>query len=70
MIKPSLAPSDVPFVSTIAESIGYDVFMGCIFTNFRVPPLITVIPESMLYECQSMFSLELPENATEIENGT
>jgi hypothetical protein len=26
------------------ESIGGYAFFGCIFTNFRVPPLITVIP--------------------------
>jgi len=41
---------------------------GCIFTNFRVPPLITVIPYGMLARCKSMFSVELPENMTEIGN--
>ena len=51
------------------ESIGDDAFAGCIFTNFRVPPLITVIHNCMLYMCKSMFSLELPENVTEIGNG-
>jgi hypothetical protein len=49
------------------ESIGAFAFASCIFTNFRVPPLITVIPASMLNWCKSMFSLELPENVTYIE---
>jgi len=49
------------------ESIGDYTFAGCIFTNFRIPPLITVIPRSMLSGCGSMFSLELPKNVTEIE---
>ena len=49
------------------ESIGKEAFCGCIFTNFRVPPLITAIPEGLLHWCKSMFSLELPENVTDIE---
>jgi hypothetical protein len=49
------------------ESIGRIAFAGCIFTNFRVPPLITVIPKSMLMNCKSMFSLELSKIVTEIE---
>jgi hypothetical protein len=48
------------------ESIGEAAFADCIFTNFRVPPLVTVIPEDMLYGCRSTFSLELPETMTEI----
>ena len=39
------------------ESIGKEAFCFCIFTNFRVPSLITVIPGSMLEGCNSMFSL-------------
>ena len=50
------------------ERIGSGVFARCIFTNFRVPPLITVIPESMLYNCKALFSVELFENITEISN--
>jgi hypothetical protein len=49
------------------ESIGEAAFAACIFTNFRIPLLITVIPEYMLNNCRSMFSLELSENVTEIE---
>ena len=49
------------------EGIGEYSFVGCIFTNFRVPPLITVIPEEMLYYCNATFSLELPDNMREIE---
>ena len=49
------------------ESIGRGAFAECIFTNFRVPPLITVIPESMLNDCATMFSLEMSENVTEIK---
>jgi hypothetical protein len=52
----------------VIESIGRNAFAGCIFTNFRVPPLITVIPDYMLYGCRAMFSLELPYSAAEIRN--
>jgi hypothetical protein len=48
------------------ESIGRGAFGSCIFTNFRVPILITVIPELMLINCRSMFSLELSENVRRI----
>jgi hypothetical protein len=48
------------------ESIGAYAFGYCIFTNFRVPPLITVIPDGMLSNCRSMFSLELSEIVSEI----
>jgi hypothetical protein len=51
------------------ESIGRFSFANCIFTNFRVPPLITVIPDHMLDLCKSMFSLELPKNIMEILDG-
>ena len=50
------------------ESIGKYAFGNCIFTNFRVPSLITVIPYQLLYGCRSMFSLELPGNMTEIKS--
>jgi hypothetical protein len=49
------------------ERIGASAFYGCIFTNFRVPPLITVIPHFMLCNCRSMLSLELPESTQEIK---
>jgi hypothetical protein len=48
------------------ESIGEYAFANCIFTNFRVPLLITVIPHHMLFNCKSLFSLEFPENVREI----
>ena len=48
------------------ERIGASAFAYCIFTNFLVPPLVTVIPAEMLYGCRSTFSLELPETMTEI----
>jgi hypothetical protein len=51
------------------ESIGEGAFASCIFTNFRVPPLITAIAEFMLINCRSIFSLELPHNVTEIGYG-
>jgi hypothetical protein len=50
------------------ESIGEWAFRGCIFTNFRIPPLITVIPYSMLRGCTSLFSVEMPKNITEIKD--
>ena len=40
------------------ESIG-------IFANF-VPPLITVVPEHMLFKCKSTFSVEMPKDVTQI----
>jgi hypothetical protein len=49
------------------QSIGQWAFAGCIFTNFRVPPLITVIPNAMLKGCISMFSVEMPKNITKIK---
>ena len=36
------------------ESIGKYALAGCIFTNFRVPPLITVIPNSIFQACRAM----------------
>jgi hypothetical protein len=51
------------------ESIERSAFVGCIFTNFRVPTPITVIPFGMLHSCKSMFSLELPEVVTRINDG-
>jgi hypothetical protein len=50
------------------ESIGDGAFAVCIFTNFRVPPLITVIPWRLLIDSRSIFSIELPENVVEIRN--
>jgi hypothetical protein len=50
------------------ESIGRAAFFGCIFTNFRVPPLITVIPACMLSNCKSTFSVEISKDVTVIEN--
>jgi hypothetical protein len=50
------------------ESIGVGAFTGCIFTNFRVPSLITVIPDSMLHYCSATFSLELSEHLRDIGN--
>jgi hypothetical protein len=47
------------------ENIGRYAFCGCIFTNFRVPPLINLIPNNMLDDCRSLFSVELP-NVREI----
>jgi dextranase len=51
------------------ESIGEYAFAGCIFTNFRVPLLITVIPNGMLAGCKSTFSVEIPLTVTEIGYG-
>jgi len=49
------------------ESIGQSAFKDSHHVKFRVPPLITTIPRKMLLECRSMFSIELPEDVTEIE---
>ena len=50
------------------EIIGIGAFASCIFTNFRVPSLITVIPEYMLSNCRALFSLEISDNIREIRN--
>jgi hypothetical protein len=50
------------------ESIGCSAFTGCIFTNFRIPPLVTMIPNGILFNCKSMFSVEIPLTVTEIRN--
>jgi len=50
------------------ESIGECAFAACIFTNFRVPSLITVVTDAILYECKSMFSVEMPKNVRVIGN--
>jgi hypothetical protein len=50
------------------ESIGAGAFAACIFTNFRVPPLITVIPNCMLMDCRATFSIDTPSNVTEIRD--
>jgi hypothetical protein len=51
------------------ESIGLGAFDNCIFNNFRVPPLITVIPTSILHNCRAMFSIEISKDLTAIGNG-
>jgi hypothetical protein len=43
------------------ESIGRDAFRSCVFTNFRVPSLITAISDGILCDCKSLFSLELSD---------
>ena len=48
------------------EGIGVEAFSHCIFTNFRVPPPITLIAKGMLRGCITMFSLELSEDILEI----
>jgi hypothetical protein len=50
------------------ESIGEYAFGYCNFTNFRVPPLITVIPDSMLAWCTATFSVEISKDVTEIRD--
>jgi hypothetical protein len=50
------------------ESIGTGAFSFCIFTNFRVPPLITVIPDLMIACCYPIFSVELSDNVWEIKS--
>jgi hypothetical protein len=49
------------------ESIGRYSFSSCIFTNFRVPPLITIIPDNMLAGCTTIFSVELSEHVRDIK---
>ena len=50
------------------ESIGGYAFACCIFSNFRVPPLITTIPHCMLSNCKSTFSFEILLTVTEVES--
>jgi hypothetical protein len=50
------------------ERIGAAAFAYCVFTNFRVPPLITSISGGILNGCRSMFSLELSEKVMEVRD--
>jgi hypothetical protein len=50
------------------ERIGAYAFSDCVFTNFRVPSLITVMPINMLRNCKSMFSVGIPAYVTEIKS--
>ena len=54
-------------VSDGVERIGNSAFLGCNFTKFRCPPLVTTIPFSMFNGCTSMFSLEVPEIIIQVE---
>ena len=47
-------------------SIGHSAFCHNQFTNFRVPPLITTIPDSQFCYCDNVFSVELPESIVSI----
>ena len=49
------------------ERIASSAFFDCNFSTCRIPPLITSIPEDMFSGCRFMFSVELSENVTEIE---
>jgi hypothetical protein len=51
------------------ESIEDYAFADCIFTDFRVPPLIIMFSNSMLIGCKALFSLEISGNTREIKNG-
>jgi hypothetical protein len=55
-------------ISDGVESIGSNAFAWCNFTQFRIPPLITTIPYGMLYTCERIFSLELPEYIIQVED--
>ena len=52
------------------ENIGPSAFYYCSFTSCRIPPLITTIPEAMFGGIRCMFSLELSENITKIDQNT
>ena len=47
------------------ESIEEYAFAHSIFTNFRVTPLITVIPVGVLQGCSALFSVEIPIGVTD-----
>ena len=52
------------------ESIGMYSFGICKFNRFRIPVNITSIPESMLYYCKCLVSVEIPaEGITQIKLG-
>ena len=52
------------------ESIGHSIFYDCVLVKFRGPPLITTIPEEFMLDCESLFSLELPESINRIEESS
>ena len=59
-------PLTVVQLSDGVERIGEYVFQDCRFTQFRSPPLVTTIPRGMLWECSSLFSLEVPINIIQV----
>jgi hypothetical protein len=56
-------------LSDEVQSIRGGAFQMCLFTKFRIPPLVTTILNVVLNNCVSMFSLELPDNINRIEWG-
>ena len=46
------------------SNIGEYTFCSGRFPTFRIPPLVTTIPERMCSTCEGMFSIELPMSIT------
>ena len=49
------------------EIIGDVAFNGCPIIHFRTPSLVTRLSEGMFYCCTNLFSIELPEDVTQID---
>ena len=48
-------------------SIGDEAFAHTQITNLRFPPLVTMIPSKVAHKSMSLFSVELSDNITELE---
>jgi len=49
------------------EHIGDVAFNGCPIIHFRTPSLVTTISEGLFSNCTNLFSVELPEDVTQID---
>ena len=71
MAKPSIILFKPLFVSTMALKASEKAHVRLLYLHltFRVPPLVTEIPKSMLYNCRSIYSIEIPHNVKKINYG-
>jgi len=60
---------EIANLSNDVTELGRAAFTFGRFVNFKIPPLITTVPESVVGSCKSMFSLEMSENVTQIKTG-
>jgi len=58
---------DIVNLSNDVTELGRSAFCDGKFVNFKIPPLITTVPDRVVGLCKSMFSLEMSENVKKID---